>query len=279
MAEMFENFRNHLLPLYVIGVDTNKVQEPVDRPNGYPSYQISICLEGKGIYIDENNVEHVIETGDLFMFSPYTPHRYKAITERWILPFIVFTGQYCGSIMDYLRLGKSLVIKNISDDDFNKINVYFSKIYNQYFSTMEMRTAYASSLTYSLLVFIAEIYISKSKKHSKIPSQLSPALNYIRYHINEDISVDTLADIIGVSTGRLSVLFKESFGMSPVQIIRKYKLGMAKHLLDAKPNIKIKEVAKQCGFASTSYFVTAFKKEFNISPRDYRNGNPTDYIW
>lgn len=279
MAEIYESMRNYLLPVYILGVDINKIQEPVNRPNGYPSYQVSICTEGSGIYIDENEHEHSIEPGDLFLFSPNAPHRYRAVTEIWKLPFIVFTGHSAPNIADYLGFGKSLVLKNIKDDDLSKINILFNNIYNTYNSGAELRSARTSSLLYSLLVTISEICHSQSKIQNELSIQLAPALNYIKRNIHKDISVDTLAEIVGVSTGRLSVLFKQAFSVSPAQAVRRYKLNQAKRLIDSRPDMKIKELTERCGFTSASYFVTAFKKEFGISPTDYKTKYKSDFMW
>ena len=279
MAITYESVRTHLLPIYILGVDINKVQEPVDRPNGYPSYQLSLCVDGSGIFIDENNKEHVISKGDLFFFSPNTPHRYKAVTDEWKLPYIVFTGQASGNIVDYLEFGKSFVLKNIDEDDYNKISAMFNRIYSAYFSDIELRYARTSSMLYSLLVLIAETRRSKAKIQDELSMQLAPAMNYIRRHTHEDISVDDLAKIVGVSSGRLSVLFKQAFGLTPAQAVRKYKLEQAKHLMDSRPDMKVKEISERCGFSSVSYFVTAFKKEFGISPTDYKNNFSNAFFW
>ncbi len=279
MAEIYELMRNYLLPVYILGADINKVQEPVNRPEGYPSYQISICTGGGGIYIDENETEHSIEPGDLFFFAPKTPHRYKATAEPWRMPFIVYTGYGAPNIADYLGFGKSMVLKNIDYDDFNRINVLFNKIYNIYHSSEDLRSARTSSLLYSLLVMISGICRSSSETRSELSAQLAPALSYIKRNIHTDISVDTLAGIVGVSTGRLSVLFKQAFGLSPAHAVRRYKLDHAKHLMDSRPEMKVKELTEQCGFSSPSYFVTAFKKEFGYSPTEYKTKSRSDFMW
>lgn len=279
MDESYERMRNHLLPIYILGVDVNKIQEPINRPNGYPSYQISICLEGSGLYTDENGVEHTIDPGDLFIFTPHTPHRYRAVTDEWKLPFIVFTGHCSVNIADYLGFGNSMVIKNIDEDKFGEINILFNRIYSVYYSGDKLRFARTSSMLYWLLVTVSEISHSQSEIQDELSMQLAPVLNYIQRHTHEDISVDTLARIVGVSTGRLSVLFKQAFGISPAHAVRRYKLEQAQHLMDSRPDIKIKELAEKCGFTSASYFVTSFKKEFGISPTDYKKKYTRKFFW
>ena len=77
MAITYESIRTHLLPIYILGVDINKVQEPVDRPNGYPSYQLSLCVDGSGIYIDENNKNTLFQKEIYFSF-----HRTRRIDTK-----------------------------------------------------------------------------------------------------------------------------------------------------------------------------------------------------
>ena len=281
MSEILQEMRRHLLPLYVLGVDINKIQEPVSRPDGYPSCQISLCLEGSGIYVDENGEEHLIEKGNLFFFSGGTPHEYKAVSEKWKLPYIVFTGRYAREILDYLEFGRSMVITNLSTDSFYRISTGFRKIYETYFSSLDSKTERVSAMLYALLVDISEARnVHTGVGDNTAVQQLAPVMNYINRSLDRDMSVDELASVIGVSAGRLGVLFKQAFGTTPVHAIRKYRLECAKRILCTHPNIKMKELAEMTGFSSTSYFVTMFKKEFGMSPTDYKNTSvPDDFIW
>ena len=57
--------------------------------------------------------------------------------------------------------------------------------------------------------------------------------------------------------------------MTPVKYLLKVRLNYAMELL-ASSNETIKEIAKECGFSSESYFVKVFQKKMSISPSDFR---------
>lgn len=266
--------------MYVIGVDNDKIQEPVLRPGGYPSYQLSVCLDGYGVYTDENHNEHKIEKGDIFFFAPNTPHEYRAVSEPWKLPYIVFTGHEVPNIIEYFQFEKSMILKNVSAEDFDKITSAFVKIQNTYYSNIPSRDERISSMLYSMLVFISEIYRnSPVRKLTDVMKQIMPAMDYINKNIRNDISVDNLAEVLCVSSGRVSVLFKKAFNITPIQLVRKMKLEYAKRYLATRPHVKMKELTDAIGFTSVSYFVTVFKKEYGMSPTEFKNSIPEDTNW
>ena len=49
------------------------------------------------------------------------------------------------------------------------------------------------------------------------------------------------------------------------------RIEKAKVMLIAKPNLSITDIAFRCGFESSQYFATVFKKKADISPSQYRN--------
>lgn len=280
MSDILINMHDNLLPIYILGADKNKIQESVDRTDGYHNYQISICIDGEGIFTDEIGNTYKIKPGSLFFFSPNTPHKYESVSSSWKLPYIVFTGNSAAALKDYFGFRNSFVLTDIDADSFDKIHTFLNNIYDTYYSSIDNRAVRASALLYSMLIFISEIYHENSANvNDRLMCRLSPALNFIYYHMHEDISVDAIAEAVGISTGRLSVLFRQAFGTSPAQAVRKYRLNTAKRHLARNPSLKIKEIAAMCGFTSESYFVTAFRKEFGISPTDFKKNMPPEILW
>lgn len=273
MSFLTDNIHRQLLPLYVLGVDINKVQEPMSRPDGYPNYQVSVCLEGEGIFIDENKAKHKIERGDLFFFSPNVPHRYEAVSGTWRLPFIVFNGKCAADIIKYLGFGGTMVLKGMPKDKFDALVESFNKIYDTYFSDIPTRTERVSAMLYYMLITISEIADNLPLAGpTSVMQYLAPALQYISDNIAEkDVKVEDVANVMQISTGRLSFLFSKAFGKTPVQVIREHRLEYAKHLLLTQPHMKVADISEESGFKSLSYFSTVFKRTYGVSPNEYRN--------
>ena len=85
-----------------------------------------------------------------------------------------------------------------------------------------------------------------------------------------NLNVETLSEEIGMSRGHFQRKFKSITGQNPNEYIRTVRLNTAADLLLNK-DISIKEIADITGFGSQSYFCTLFLKQFNVSPKQYRN--------
>ena len=89
---------------------------------------------------------------------------------------------------------------------------------------------------------------------------------------NSDLSVDAIADEVGISRVHLHRKMKELTGQTPHDFIRNIRLKQAANLL-ANHNMNITEVMYACGFNNAASFSTIFKKFYGMSPREYMNEN------
>ena len=87
---------------------------------------------------------------------------------------------------------------------------------------------------------------------------------------NSDLSVDAIADEVGISRVHLHRKMKELTGQTPHDFIRNIRLKQAANLL-ASRNMNITEVMYACGFNNAASFSTIFKKFYGMSPREYMN--------
>ena len=97
---------------------------------------------------------------------------------------------------------------------------------------------------------------------------------YIYSHIKERITVEDLADVLGVSASYLSRLFKKETGDSVSTYIRTQKIEMAKNLLQYSEYSMI-EIANRLSFSSQSHFIQQFRESVGMTPKKYRDLNHT----
>lgn len=91
----------------------------------------------------------------------------------------------------------------------------------------------------------------------------------IEKHIaNENFSVESLTDILGMSRSNLQRKLKSICGVTPGDYLRNYRLKKACKLL-LENDLRINEVAFQVGFSSASYFTKVFIKCYNMSPKEF----------
>jgi DNA-binding response OmpR family regulator len=116
-----------------------------------------------------------------------------------------------------------------------------------------------------------EEQVEKIKMKSPDEQLLERVMKVINKNIgNSDLSVDAIADEVGLSRVHLHRKMKELTGQTPHDFIRNIRLKQAANLL-ASHNMNITEVMYACGFNNAASFSTIFKKFYGMSPRDYMN--------
>ncbi len=109
--------------------------------------------------------------------------------------------------------------------------------------------------------------IKSIKIQHNYPSPVRKCVTYIDKNLHDKITLDDLGKISGLSKDYLSQLFKKTTGITITEYIRKRRLDSAKKLLDR--GTKINDTAYGLGFCSESYFISCFKNEYGITPREY----------
>lgn len=93
--------------------------------------------------------------------------------------------------------------------------------------------------------------------------------DYIRTHLSEDLSLDTLAAQANLSPVYFHKLFSAHAGMTPAAFVLSCRIASAKAMLKTG-ELSICEIASRCGFSSQSYFNFKFKEVTGETPLQYR---------
>ena len=119
---------------------------------------------------------------------------------------------------------------------------------------------------------IAEKYFAKREEvHTDADAAIVHKVNsYILEHLDEDLSIPKLGEIVGLHPSYLSRIYKKVTNQSPGQYITALRLNMAKELL-RDPAMKIQTVAEKSGLNTASYFTHFFKKHTGMTPQEYRS--------
>ena len=114
-----------------------------------------------------------------------------------------------------------------------------------------------------------ESKVEEVKMKSPDEKLLERVMNVINKNINNsDLSVDMIADEVGISRVHLHRKMKELTNQTPHDFIRNLRLKQAANLL-ANQHQNVTEVMYACGFSNAASFSTIFKKFYGMSPRDY----------
>jgi AraC-like DNA-binding protein len=99
--------------------------------------------------------------------------------------------------------------------------------------------------------------------------QIDRAVDYIRQHFRERITVEDLAKMVHLSSRQLHRKFVETFGSSPQAFIMKLRIQAACEALQHEGS-QIGEVARELGFCDQSSFTQHFQKHVGLTPLKYQ---------
>lgn len=97
--------------------------------------------------------------------------------------------------------------------------------------------------------------------------RLFTILSYIDNHFNEELSLDKIGSIVGLSTEYVSQFFKRKTGLSLSKYIVDFKMIKAVQIL-IENNDSITTLAQKCGFTDLPYFNRRFKTAFKMNPTE-----------
>ena len=110
--------------------------------------------------------------------------------------------------------------------------------------------------------------VSSVKKAEENPI-IKKVCAYVDENLSSDISLETAADFVGVSSFYLSKLFKEEKGETFINFISDKRLEKSRQLL-SETSLSIKEITAEVGYNDQNYFSRIFKTKYGLSPKEYR---------
>ncbi|MEG1662623.1 MAG: AraC family transcriptional regulator [Clostridia bacterium] len=128
-----------------------------------------------------------------------------------------------------------------------------------------------------IMPFIAEksieitALVHSVKQRTTYPKPVKICLKYIDKNLHNKITLDNLAEACGLSNDYLSALFKKHTGVSISKYILRQKLEASKALLNGDCNYS--EIGYYFSFCSETYYISCFKREFGVTPREYAQKN------
>lgn len=238
-------------------------QTPIDQ------YVFIYCIDGCGSFRTRGKRYQVFPY-QYFILPAGIPHEYEADSEKpWTIYWIHFKGILAGHYAAG-ALSPVTITPAPHSRINNRINM-FEELFAVLNSGYEMENIrYAMSLFHHYLGSLRydtkchEMVVKVDEK-----SIIKAAIHYMTENVERHISLGDLARYTGYSASRLSILFKNETGHSPLSYINLLKVQHACLLLD-NTQMRINQICHKLGINDPYYFSRLFSKIIGISPRAYR---------
>ena len=127
-----------------------------------------------------------------------------------------------------------------------------------------------SAITYAKKMISQAITIRDQNSGNKNRNILKTAVDFIDEHyMDEDISLNTAANVANVSSNHFSALFSQNMGQTFIEYLTTLRMNKAKELLRCT-GMRSSEIAGEVGYKDAHYFSYLFKKTQGMTPSEYR---------
>lgn len=123
---------------------------------------------------------------------------------------------------------------------------------------------------HQLVVMLSRCYGEVEKESSRSLLRIAETISFLEANYAEEIQVDMLVDISGMSRRSFLRAFEEATGSTPIAYLIRLRLNRSAELLRSTAK-SITDIAFDVGFNDSNYFSRQFRKCFDVSPREYRN--------
>lgn len=123
-----------------------------------------------------------------------------------------------------------------------------------------------------ILKLFHDVFEFLSTEKAKHEDVLASAARHIvdQEFSSSSLSLQYVADRIGVTPCRLSVLFREAFGINFSSYLARLRIEKSQNLL-RDLSLKIEDIGGMVGYSDSHYFAKVFKRSVNLTPSEYRN--------
>jgi len=242
-------------------------------------YEIIYVLSNSGTQYLAGTKRYLLQRGDIVIVPPGVGHKplfpselaepYKRIV-LWVShEFVEATSHILPSYIP--RFKNELFLLRTTGTSYEYIGNYFHQGLKEAHDKKECWQIALCGNTLQLLVACIRAFADSEKNSlkSEKPELLDNVVSYIESHLGEKISLADIAQRFYVSKSTISQTFQKKMHVSFYHYVTQRRLIAAKSMMLEENNLDA--LSEKVGFKDYSTFYRAFKKEFGISPKEYRN--------
>lgn len=255
-----------------VGMEYTVKKAAVEESDIQTNLNILFLLDG-AMTVEYYDEKYQLQKDDILLISPGIPF---AITECRNALY----GLACFSTNTVAQItsSRNMIFHCNSITDVEKsydgLREVFLELTREYAKRTHQTKAYTDSLMLKLLDILVEEFqvknIGTKEDFSETDRRMKEMMQYILANLDQELSLNDLAEQMFVSPSTLSRVFKKSTGQYFADFVLEMRVKNAMNLL-AHTEQNVTQIALTCGFTNSASFNRAFKKLVNMTPIEYRN--------
>ncbi|NOV02626.1 response regulator [Paenibacillus planticolens] len=232
------------------GLDTGRIDmDPFMEQHPY-FHLIMVKMESdKAVYLENFIIENVLlELTERYGKGFVTVHDGKSLLGLVTLPDAALLPALVDELRSHLVKYLKVPFQIMSSEKIDRIEAVPAEV-------QRMRQASTTQ--------VYEHHASGSDRSVDV------ALQYIRTHYHDDLSLEKVAAIVYLNPVYFSQLFKQKTGQGFKEYVTHLRLEQAKQLL-MNPKLKLADVADRIGYQDMRHFSQVFRKKYGVTPSEYR---------
>ncbi|USK31524.1 AraC family transcriptional regulator (plasmid) [Bacillus sp. CMF21] len=242
-------------------------------------YEMSVILKGEGIHV-LNGTSYPIVPGSLFLLTPADFHELVPTANGTfeILNVIFTDEQLIEEIRQLLFQQTKTLMTVFEGEELASIEADYRRLWDESNNRREGHRIVIERTLQRMLVDVARkcntrLSHTEFKQEESLNQAIRQALIYMHHHFREPLTLKDAARQAQLSTTYFSECFHKIIGVSFQHYLQDLRIQFARTLLHVS-NLPITEICLASGFNTLSHFERVFKREFQQSPRVYRQNKP-----
>ncbi len=222
-------------------------------------YLLHFVRSRRGIFLKDNQ-RHELHAGMVFLIRPDELTYYQADDlDPWSYVWIGFAGGRCAGLLSGSHLGSGQA-------------VLFDTRLERIFTDIRTESKLQASVELYLCAKIYEIFsiLRQDTSYSRPNREyVRRAVDYMKVNYTAEISIEGIADLIGIDRRYLCRLFTAEIGCTPRDYLIDLRLQRAARYL-TENGYSVQDAARSVGYQDIFNFSKAFKKHFGLAPLLFR---------